>query len=190
MSLFHSWTAWCRPFRANQTALKEILASMLSSQKKIAPKDRARNGLLCDLAGSHIAKARFRGLAGMVQAATSLVTARTNPRSHLIAVFPLSGAKTPARPGQDSSTMLDTRQGVPSSGNPTGLPFSRRTIGASVIGQYPITVSRVSTLAIVPEGGKTNSPFGVRSVISCWVRFNISVLQKKIAPIRARNGLL
>jgi hypothetical protein len=57
MSLFHSWTAWCRPFRANQTARREILASMWSFPLQVsAPKDRARNGLLCNLAGSHIAK--------------------------------------------------------------------------------------------------------------------------------------
>ena len=36
---FHSWTAWCRPFRANQTARREILASMWSFPLQVsAPK--------------------------------------------------------------------------------------------------------------------------------------------------------
>ena len=115
----------------------------------------------------------------MAQAATSWVTLMIWPFSFLIAVFPESGAKTPARPGHSSSTMLETRHTVPAGGMPVGLPFSRRTIAAPVIGHSPITVSRVSTLATVPDGGTVNMPSAVIRVISCGVRFNTAFSKRK-----------
>jgi hypothetical protein len=107
------------------------------------------------------------------------------PFSFLIAVFPESGAKTPALPGTSSSTILETRHTVPAGGMPVGLPFSRRTIAAPVIGHSPITVSRVSTLATVPDGGNVNMPLGVIRVISCGVRFNTAFSKRKS---RQRTG--
>lgn len=94
------------------------------------------------------------GQNAVAHAATNLVTATICPRSSRIAVGPLSGANTPARPGHAASTIADTMHGEPSLGRPTGSPAARVIIGAPVTGQTPTTVSNIDTLATTPDGGK------------------------------------
>ena len=94
------------------------------------------------------------GQNAVAHAATSLVTATICPRSSRMAVGPLSGANTPARPGHAANTIADTMHGEPSSGRPTGSPAVRVMIGTPVTGQTPTTVSNIATLATTPDGGK------------------------------------